>query len=70
MGAEGARTSLMFLISQANGQSNSSISAALLQAGGSAYIVYLPTGVVIIPVGFYFLYRKGEEVKGYVRDFK
>ena len=31
------------LISQANGQSNRQ---------GSTYIVFLPTGVVVIPVGF------------------
>lgn len=39
------------LISQANGQSNSSSSAAFFWQG-STYIVFLPTGVVIIPVGF------------------
>ena len=56
------------LISQANGQSNSSSSAAF-KAGEYLYR-FLPTGVVVIPVGFCFLFRKWEEGEFYVGAFE
>lgn len=49
-GAEGARISLMFLSLRPMDRAIAVVPLPFRQ--GSTYIVFLPTGVVVIPVGF------------------
>ena len=50
LGAEGARISLMFLSLRPMDRAIAVVPLPFRQ--GSTYIVFLPTGVVVIPVGF------------------
>lgn len=68
MGAEGARISLMFLSLRPMDRAIAVVPLPFRQ--GSTYIVFLPTGVVVIPVGFCFLFRKWEEGEFYVGAFE